>query len=116
MSVRSWAAQNASAPSAQPPLAITDMVAKIGSEADARAVLITVLSHAMAQSRTEFFLASQMRPDWLPVVRRAEFVRLADNDVASHLASCGTYWIIDTLERTDSVVSLMLRRKCGGRS
>ena len=83
-----WSSQDQSIPT----LAIADIVTKIGSEADARAVLIAVLTHAMEnRSKQEFFLASQVRNEWLPASRGAEFVRLAEAEISDHLAGCGSY-------------------------
>ena len=65
------------------------------------------------RSRREFFLASQIRNEWLPTVQRVEFVRLSDNDIAAHLAKCGYYWMIYRVERSDNVVSLWLFQNCG---
>ena len=64
-------------------------------------------------ARREFFLASQIRNEWLPTVQRVELVRLSDTDIAAHLATCGYYWMIDRVERTNNVVSLRLRQRCG---
>src|SRR5262245_28840142 len=102
------ATQDASTRPRPAPLTTADIVTRIGSEADARAVVLTVLTHAMAQLRHEFFLAKQVRQEWLPVVGRAELVRVGENDIAGHLASCGTYWVIRDVERTGDVVSLRL--------
>jgi hypothetical protein len=99
-----------------PPLTSAAIAAAIGSDADARTVIAMVLSHAMQpaeSSRREFFLASQIRNQWLPTVQRVEFVRLSDDDIAAHLATCGYYWMIYRVERSDNVVSLWLRQRCG---
>jgi hypothetical protein len=99
-----------------PPLTSVAIAAAIGSDADARTVIAMVLSHAMQpaeSSRREFFLASQIRNEWLPTVQRVEFVRLSDDDIAAHLAQCGYYWMIYRVERSDNVVSLWLSQKCG---
>jgi hypothetical protein len=107
--------QNASTPPEQPVITISDVVAKIGSAADARAVLSTVLTHAMRnQSKKEFFLESQIRNERLPEVLGVELVRLADNEISGHLAMCGTYWLISKVERAGNVVSLFLGQKCSG--
>ena len=109
----SWSGQSPTSPT----LTIADIVTKIGSEVDARAVLITVLTHAMASgSKREFFLASQVRNEWLPPVRGVEFVRLADAEISGHLAGCGTYWLMSNVQRNDNVVSLVLSQRCGGTS
>ena len=102
-----------------PPLTGAAVAAAIGRDTDARAVIAIVLGHAMQpaeRSRREFFLASQIRNEWLPTVQRVEFVRLSDTDIAAHLATCGYYWMIDRVERTNNVVSLRLRQRCGGTS
>jgi len=111
MTVGSGAGQNP----ADPQLAITDIIATIGSDVDARNVFAKVLTHAMAnRGRRAFFLASQIRNEWLPVVQGADFLRLADTEIAEYLSACGSYWIIDYLERADNVVSIRLAQKCGG--
>lgn len=111
MTAGSWAGQ---IPAAQP-LTIADITATIGSDADALHVLAKVLSHAMAnRSPRQYFLASQLRSGWLPVVLGVEFVCLADAEIAGHLSRCGVYWIIGHVERADNVVSISLAQKCGG--
>jgi hypothetical protein len=116
MTAGSWARQNA----AQPRLTSDDIVLKIGNEADACAVMIIALTYALRKarnaSRPEYYVESQLRTEWLPVVPGVQFVRLADAEIAAHLAACGTYWWISNLERTENVVSLMVSQKCGGRS
>ena len=111
MMAGSWSSQD----QAIPTLSIADIVTKIGSETDARAVLIAVLTHAMEnRSKREFFLASQVRNEWLPAGHSTEFVRLADTELADHLAACGSYWEVGNVQRTDNVVSLALGQKCRG--
>ena len=69
-----------------------NVTAEIGSDADARSVLAMVLTHAVAsRSKKEFFLASQIRDEWLPTVKGVEFVRLSDSEIAGHLGKCGYY-------------------------
>jgi hypothetical protein len=110
MSVGSWASQEST-----PLLTSADIIAKIGTEADAHHVFVTILTHAMAnRSHREFFLASQIRSKWLPALKGVEFVRLADTEIARHLSSCGQYWFIDRLERADKVISVWLNQRCGG--
>src|ERR1700733_1510654 len=110
MAAESWAAQNPTAP-----LAVTDITAVIGSDVDARNIVAMVLTNATANhARREFLLASQIRIEWLPVVRGVEFVRLADSEIAAHLSGCGVYWFISRLERADNVVSMWLDQRCGG--
>ena len=94
-------------------LTSNDIIARIGSEVDVRNVMARVLSHAMQGGRREYFLASQMRAEWLPVVQGVEYVRLADDEIAAHLSACGRYWIIG-LERSGNVVSMRLGQRCGG--
>jgi hypothetical protein len=109
MSVGSWASQEST-----PLLTSADITAKIGTEADAHDVFVTILTHAMAnRSHREFFLASQIRSEWLPALKAVEFVRLADAEIARHLSSCGHYWFIDRLERADKVMSVWLNQRCG---
>jgi hypothetical protein len=97
------------------PLSTGDIVALMGNDTDARAMFITVLTHAMASgSRREFFLASQMREEWLPTLQGVELVRLSGMDIERHLAECGLYWAVSHLERTNNVVSLRLTQRCGG--
>jgi hypothetical protein len=103
--------------STAPVLASNDITVEIGNEVDARNVVAKVLTHAMANhERREFFLASQVRNEWLPAVQGVEFVRLSDTDIAGHLSGCGLYWIISRLERADNVVSMWLEQRCGGRT
>jgi hypothetical protein len=116
MTAASWAGQN----TAQPRLTSDDIALKMGTEADARDVLVIALTYTLAhsgnESRPEYFLASQLRTEWLPVVPGVQFIRLADTELPAHLAACGTYWWINNLERAGNVVSLMVSQKCGGRS
>lgn len=112
MSGGSWASQETA-----PLLTSNDITAKIGTEADARDVFVTIFTHVMGnRSRREFFLGSQIRKEWLPALKNVEFVRLADTEVAEHLSSCGQYWFINRLERADKVVSVWLNQRCGGTS
>jgi hypothetical protein len=109
-SAGSWASQEAA-----PLLTSNDITSKIGTEADAHDVFVTILTHAMAnRSHREFFLGSQIRKEWLPALKNVEFVRLADTEIAQHLSSCGHYWFIDRLERADKVMSVWLNQRCGG--
>ena len=111
MTAGHWTGQEPTAPV----LAASDIIAEIGNEVGARDVVTTVLTHAMANhEHREFFLASQIRGDWLPTIRGVEFVRLADTEIAGHLSSCGRYWIISDLRDADNVVSMWLSQKCGG--
>jgi hypothetical protein len=111
MMTGSWSSQDRPIPT----LSIADIVTKIGSETDARAVLIAVLAHAMEnRSKREFFLASQVRNEWLPVGRATEFVRLSESEISGHLTACGSYWEIGNVQRNDNVVSLALGQKCRG--
>ena len=107
----SWAGQNQPAVS----LTLKDIIATAGSDADAHLVIAKVLTHAMAQGeRRKYFLMSQIRNEWLPVIPGVELVRLADSEIAGHLSGCGVYWIISRFERADNVVSMWLQQKCGG--
>lgn len=109
MTAGSWAGQAAP----DTPLTIAAITAVIRSDRDARSVVATVLTHAMRSSKQEFFLASQIRSEWLPVLQGVEFVRLTDTEIAGHLSACGQYWIISRVDRTGDVVSISLDRKCG---
>jgi hypothetical protein len=96
-------------------LTSNDITAEIGTDVDARRVVAQVLTHLLVNhGRREFFLASQMRAEWLPSIPGVEFVRLSDAGIAGHISTCGTYWLVDKVERIDNVVSMMLNRKCGG--
>lgn len=108
----SWAAQD----KADAPLVSTEIVAIIGSDVDSRTVISKVLTHAMAERQPrEFFLASQIRTEWLPVVKGVEFVRLPNTEVRGFLSGCGSYWIITDLQRTQkNVIAMRLHQKCGG--
>ena len=98
-----------------PRLAINDIIATIGSDVDARNVIAMVLTHAMAhRGRQQFFLANQVRNEWLPLLQGVDLVRLAETEIAGYLSGCGSYWIISHLERTDRIVSIRLAEKCGG--
>jgi hypothetical protein len=103
---------NPTAQQATPLLTINDITTRIGTDVDARHVFATILTHAMGHSR-EFVLASQIRQAWLPAIPNGEFVRLAESDIPEHLAGCGTYWMIDRVERADNVVSVRLSTRCG---
>lgn len=96
-------------------LTSNDIIARIGNEVDVRDVITAVLSHAMKDRGRACFLASQMRPEWLPTIPGVEYMRLADDEIPAHLAACGTYWVIE-LERSGNVVSLWLSQKCAGTS
>lgn len=104
----SWAAQN----KAVVPLVSTDIIGIIGSDADARAVIAQVLAEA-AHLRATVVLASQIRREWLPVMRGVDFVRLSDSEIRPFLSGCGRYWIITNVQRTQNVVRLRLGLKCG---
>jgi hypothetical protein len=111
MTARSWAGQDSTARV----LTSSDIKAEIGTDVDASSVVAQVLTHLMVNhERREFFLASQIRAEWLPVVQGVEFVRLSETEIPGHLAKCGYYWIINRLERSDNVVSLWLGQRCGG--
>jgi len=104
----SWAAQNKAAA----PLVSTDIVGIIGSDVDARAVIAQVLAET-SHLPARVVLASQIRQEWLPVVKDADFVRLPDSEISAFLSGCGRYWIISGLQRTQNVVRLRLELKCG---
>jgi hypothetical protein len=113
MTAGSWASQDSTAR----PITSNDIKAEIGTDADARSVVAQVLTHLMLNhERREFFLASQIRPEWLPSIPGVQFVRLADTDVLKHISACGRYWLVDKVERADHVVSVMLNQRCGGTS
>jgi hypothetical protein len=90
-----------------------DIEAEIGSDKDTRSVVGLVLSHLLVNhQRREFFLASQFRTEWLPPVPGVEFVRLPDAEIGGHISVCGTYWLVNKVERVDNVVSIMLTKMC----
>jgi hypothetical protein len=100
---------------ATPLLTLNDIAVAINDEMDARHVFVTVLTHGMGNhERREFFLASQVRSEWLPVIPGVEFVRLTDTEIAGHLSACGHYWLVSKVERVDNVVSMKLNQRCGG--
>jgi hypothetical protein len=105
----SWAAQDKAAA----PLVSTDIIRIIGSDVDARAIIAQVLAET-AHLRATVFLASQIRREWLPVMKGGDFVLLSDTEIRRFLSRCGRYWFITDLERTQSVVRLRLNLKCGG--
>jgi hypothetical protein len=86
----------------------------IGTDADAGAVLRVVLAHAMTQSHREFFLASQIADEWSGRLSRANVVLLSETDAVQHLAACGSYWVVERVQRTADTVSLWLTNRCGG--
>ena len=96
------------------PLVSADIMRIIGSDADARTVIAKVLTLAMADRRRELLLANQIRSEWLPVAKGVDFVRLPDSEIRGVLSSCGSYWVIVDLERTQNVVTMGLHHKCGG--
>jgi hypothetical protein len=96
-----------------PLLTIDDITTRIGTDVDARHVFDAILTHAMRQSHREFFLASQIRKEWLPAIPNVEFVRLGNTDIPEHLAGCGSYWIINRVARAGNVVSVRLSARCG---
>jgi hypothetical protein len=113
MTTASWAEQNRAVPA----LVSTDIIAIIGSDADARTAIGKVLADAMGPyHQTEFLLASQIRSEWLPAVQGVKFVLISDSDLSGFLSQCGTYWIITNLKRTQNVVTMVLDLKCGGRA
>ena len=89
-----------------------DITAVIGSDVDARSVIAQVLADTGHQ-RSTVVLASQIRPEWLPVMKDADFVRLPDTEIRAFLSGCGRYWVITDLQRTQDVVTLQLDLKCG---
>jgi hypothetical protein len=95
-----------------PLVSSSDIIAIIGSDADARAVIAQVLADT-ARLRPTAVLASQIRREWLPEVEGAEVVRLADPEIPAFLHGCGRYWIITKIQRTQNVVRLELSLKCG---
>jgi hypothetical protein len=98
-----------------PLLTSGDITTKVGGDADVRAIVSLVFAHAFQdRSKTEFFLNSQIRREWLPAVPGVKFVALSDAETADHLAKCGLYWIVRQLDRSGDVVSLRLAQKCGG--
>jgi hypothetical protein len=99
---------------ATPALTTEDITVAIGNEADARAVFVKVLTHAVGNhDRREFFLAGQIRSEWLPTIPGVEFIRLADTEIAAHLSKSGYYWLVCKVERIDDVVSITLNQGCG---
>lgn len=91
----------------------TDIVAAIGSEADTRAALRVVLAPVLGKGQyMPFLLASQVRPEWVPPGSGA--VLLSETDAATLLEQCGTYWVVQQVQRKAEVVSMRLRQRCGG--
>src|SRR5882724_2087441 len=98
----SWASQD----STPHVLTSNDIKAEIGTDADARSVVAQVLAHLMVNhEHREFLLASQIPTEWLPSTPGVELVRLADADIAGHIAACGRYWLLEQVKRVDNVVS-----------
>jgi hypothetical protein len=98
-------------------LGAENIVAAIGSDADARAVLSVVFAHVFQpsnQGRREFLLRSQIRPEWLPHVDHVDVALMTEADAETLLSACGTYWTVTHVERSDTVVSLRLASRCGG--
>jgi hypothetical protein len=113
MTAGGWAGQDSTARV----LTSNAIKAEIGTDVDARSVVAQVLTHLVVNhERREFFLASQIRPEWLPAIPGVEFVRLADAEIVRHVSACGRYWLVDKVERVDNVVSMMLNQRCGGTS
>ena len=111
MTAGSWAGQDSTARV----LTSNAIKAEIGTDADARSVVVQVLTHLMGNhERREFFLASQIRTEWLPSIPGVEFVRLADAEIVTHISACGEYWLVDKIERVDNVVTMTLNHRCGG--
>src|SRR5689334_15366667 len=87
----------------------------VGTAAEARDVFDVVLAHAMAhRERRQFVLASQIPDEWLPHLSGMVFVRLSEGDAVRHLEACGSYWVIDRVQRTRNTVSFWLNARCGG--
>jgi hypothetical protein len=97
---------------ADPLVSSSDIIAIVGSDADARAVIAQVLADT-ARPRAIAVLASQIRREWLPEVEGAEIMRLADPEIPAFLHGCGRYWIITRIQRTQNAVRLELSLKCG---
>ena len=96
------------------PSTADQIVAAIGSEADARAVMTTFLRETFPPSdraRTEFVLRTQMRDEWLPKSAGVEIVQLSDSEAAARLKTCGTYIVISVLKQSNRV-SVSRRPKC----
>jgi hypothetical protein len=111
MAAGRWAGQDSTARI----LTSDDIKAEIGTDMDVRSVVAQVLTHLMVNhERREYFLASQIRTEWLPSIPGVEFVRLADAEVDKHISACGRYWLMDKVERVENVVSMTLNQKCGG--
>ena len=87
-------------------------IIRIGSDVDARNVIAQVLAD-IARLRATVFLASQIRSEWLPMIKGVNFVRLPDAQIRGFLSGCGQYWIITALQRTQNIVKLRLEQKCG---
>jgi hypothetical protein len=103
------------------PLTGAAISTEIGNTVDAQGVISTVLTRLFpptgALSPTKvFFLGSQVRDEWLPVVKGIEFVRLSEPDAVALVANCGTYWMVGRVHRANDVVSLVFSRKCGAGS
>src|SRR5262249_55175991 len=79
-------------------LSSSEIVAKLGSDADARDVVRIVLDHLSSHgSRREFVLATQVLEDWVPAVPGVQITRLSDAEIDNHLAQCGRYWQLTRL-------------------
>ena len=98
----------------QPPTSLTstEITAVIGSDEDARAVIAQILA-SMGYKRSSVVLASQIRREWLPVMKDADFVRLPDTEVRRFLSECGRYWVITDVQRFENVVTVQIDMKCG---
>jgi len=101
-----------------PPLTVESITAEIGNAADAQGVISAALTRLFRPTgsifRTKaFFLASQVRDEWFPVIKEIEFVRLSEPEAAALLTTCGTYWMVIKADRSYDVASVVFRRKCG---
>lgn len=97
------------------PLTADQIVAVIGSEADARAVMTMVLREAFPpgdRPRTEFVLRSQVRDAWLPKSKGVEIVQLSEGQAAARFATCGTYLVLSVQKRNDGVIRVNRQAKC----
>ena len=100
----------------EPRLTFESITEAIGSDADARGVFLGVFAHLFPQSNTrkEFLLSAQIRPDWLPTVDGVSFVLLNAGEAEILVTQCGSYWVVSGVKRSDVVVSLTLSKQCSG--
>jgi hypothetical protein len=91
------------------------IVSAIGSDADAGRVVWRVVSDAFAnRGSRHYLLRSQVRGEWLPRIEGTELVLVSGDEATTLAGRCGTYWILDSVRRTNDSVSVNLHRQCAG--